>query len=796
MDRHELWYEQPAAAWTERLPIGNGTLGAMLDGGPLSSRLLLNDGRAWSGSPANASAEPRIDPHVAQDALTSARALIAGRDFVGADAELRRIQHRYSQSYLPYADIDLTVFGTDNRVSLYRRSLTLDDATHVTSYLLDGKSVVQTTFVSYPHGVLVHTIESINATVDVTVELSTQLRELGRRALSDGTRLELTMKMPSDVAPSHDADQDPITYVDDDRLSLQGAVVVGIEHDGTATVDRGTIIIRDVRRVRLVVATETTFAGIGAWPVGTAADALLTAAHRVDVAMDLPADEVRAAHVDDVSALLGTLAISTGDLLALPTDERLRRGNRHPGGPLAADPALAGLLFAYGRYLLASSSRDGGVPANLQGIWNHSLQAPWSSNYTVNINLQMNYWMAETANLRPCLPPLFELIDALAVLGRTTARELYDAPGWAAHHNTDIWAYTLPVGLGRHDPKWAFWPLAGPWLVRHLWEYAQFGADDAFLRDRAWPVIRSAAEFCLAWLIELPDGSLGTSPSTSPENQFSTPEGAAAAATSSAYDLIVIGDLLDMVATIADRLGFVDAVADAARAARPRLAEVRIGAAGTVQEWADDFDFPDPHHRHIGHLYFVFPGDRPLSERLGDAVSRSLDSRGDESTGWSLAWKIALRARLGEPEKVSDLLRLVFRDMEVDRGPWVGGLYPNLFAAHPPFQIDGNFGFVAGVIECLVQSHTDAIELLPAVPAELSSGTVSGVRARPGIEVSMSWAPGADEVIRPLKVVLRAVHSRAHGTHIVRFHAYETLVVLTDQAVEIDVAMWSPEFVR
>ena len=399
------------------------------------------------------------------------------------------------------------------------------------------------------------------------------------------------------------------------------------------------------------------------------------------------------------------------------------------------------------------------------------LQPPWSSNYTTNINIQMNYWLAEVANLPECLPPLFDLIDALVVTGQPTAQQLYAAPGWVAHHNTDVWAYSQPVGLGNHDPRWSFWPFAGAWLVRHLWERVEHGADDAFARDRAWGPIRGAAEFYLAWLLEQPDGTLGTAPSTSPENLFTAGNGmAAASATSSALDLILIADLFDMLTSLAERLGFVgDPVVARAAAARGRIPAPVVSSRGIVQEWRDDFELPDPHHRHLSPLYFLHPGAGPVDAELAAAASATLDSRGDESTGWSLAWKMIMRARLGEADKISSLLALFFRDMEVDRGPWIGGLYPNLLSAHPPFCIDGNFGYVAAIAECFMQSHAGVIELLPAVPPELATGSVEGLVARTGVEVDLVWRAGATGVPWLVEARLSAHGSRGSGTHQVRY---------------------------
>jgi alpha-L-fucosidase 2 len=788
-DSHSLWYAEPADRWTEALPLGNGVLGAMVHGDPLVELIQLNDGRAWSGSPASETAEPQIEPKVAEEAVAAARAAIDRHDYEAADNALKKLQHRYSQTYLPFGDLQIA-FEPEGpgRISNYRRELDLRTATHEVRYHLDGSPVTQRSFVSAAHGVLVVTLHS-TVPISVRLTVTSQLRILGEEADERGARLLL--KMPADVTPSHDEFDDPIHYSDNDALSEQGALVMRVAHDGTASGHSHDVFLRDIRRATIYIATETNFVAVAEPPVGSAADAAARALYRAQGAVLAGADAIHAIHVRDHSELYGRASADTGNTPDIPTGERLVRANADPRGTLRADPALAGLLFNYGRYLLISSSRAAGVAANLQGIWNDQLQPPWSSNYTTNINLQMNYWMAETTNLPECLPPLFDLIEGLVKTGTRTASRLYGSPGWVAHHNTDVWAYSQPVGLGSHDPKWAFWPLAGAWLVRHLWERILHGADDSFARDRAYGPIRSAAEFFLSWLVEQPDGSLGTSPSTSPENQFRDGNGVVGSvARSSAFDLVVIADLFDMLIALSRLLGREDdPVAVAAAHARTRIPDPTVGADGTVQEWADDFEFPDPHHRHIAHLYFVYPGDRSLTPELKAAATLSLDARGDESTGWSLAWKLAMRARLEDAESVSRLIALMLRDMSIDRGPWIGGMYPNLFAAHPPFQIDGNLGFVAGLAECVVQSHRGSIDLLFAVPLELAEGSVRGVIARPGVEVSVEWETDAEGRIALHRVTLRSRDGRGLGVHLVRYRNHEMEVLLDrDSEVELSAA--------
>ena len=588
-------------------------------------------------------------------------------------------------------------------------------------------------FVSHPHDVGVITIGTdCPAGLDLSVMLSSLLQVTGSAHTPDDAWM--TLRLPADVSPTHDECKEPVSYSDEPGASMEGAVALTWTHDGQAGTS-GTAAT-GVHQATIVFSTRTTFAGIARPPEGSAREALATARERVSAALEEGIDSVRGSQRADHAALYDRVRISTGPMptVDLPIDERLRRSNASPDGALSLDPTLAGLLYNFGRYLLISSSRAGGVPANLQGIWNDRLQPPWSSNYTTNINVEMNYWPAEVANLSELASPLFDLIDGLTVTGAATARRIYNAPGWVAHHNTDPWAYSQPVGWGRHDPSWAFWPLAGAWLVRHLWEHLLFGAGDDFAR-RALPSIRSCAEFFLHWLVELPDGSLGTVPSTSPENVFAQPDGRDGSVdASSTMDLVLIADLFWILGAVAERCGLEDdSVVRQAASALPRIPGPEPGRDGMIPEWRADRPQREYEHRHLSHLYFAFPGDLPMTPQLRAAVSKSLDGRGDKATGWSLAWKVALRARLNQPRKVSDLIKQIFRDMEVDPGEGGARPCPTLFATHLPFQIDANLGFVAAFTECLMQSHAGVIELLPAVPPELSTGSVTGIVARPAL---------------------------------------------------------------
>ena len=767
---HTLRFDEPAQEFTQALPLGNGRLGAMCYGGIGGGRIQLNDATAWSGSPHSEAANGpgNVDGPAA---IARARKALDAGEYAAVEAELATVTTGHTQSYLPFAELLLGLnLGQDHEDARdYRRSLDLRQATHRHSYSVTGRKISERSYVSAAHQVLVVELEVTGEPLPhVTAELTSQLRVEQRENLGTDT-LRLALRMPTDVAPHHAHPSTGVQYDQPGRDSLRGAVVMRWEHDGQEMSDGGMLAAANVSRMRLLISSGTTFAGPGQ-PLNNdpqAASGQATA--WVEAASRVSSEQLFDAHVAAHCALYERAELDLGEPAGGPAQPLPLRLREHP-----LDPALAALLFNYGRYLLISSSRPGTLPGNLQGIWNEDIQPPWSSNFTININTQMNYWAAEGANLAECHEPLFEFLEALAASGRHTARTVYGLDGWVAHHNSDAWAFSSPVS---GDVSWSFWPMGGAWLATHLWEHVRHGGGSDFAAQRAWPIVKGASEFALGWLTLGPDGTLGTYPSTSPENHFRTAEGVVASASfSSTADIAIISRLFRAALDLAPDG---DPLRGKLQDALLCLPKIPVAPDGTVQEWATYFEQPEPDHRHVSHLYFAYPGETALSGELGTAVSKTLDARGDDSTGWSLAWKLALRARLKDVAAVERLLALVFRAADENHGPHAGGLYNNMFAAHPPFQIDGNFGFVAGVLECLVQSHAGEIELLPAVPRLWPAGTARGLIARPGIEVDLAWdsKSGAPEL---LSARLRARAAHTAGEVRVRWNGGSAVVLVSE----------------
>jgi alpha-L-fucosidase 2 len=787
-DTLRLRWAGEASDWNEALPIGNGRIGGMVFGGP-SGRLQVNDSTVWSGDPGRGGRELEklVSGGAGPELLAEVRAAIDAHDYRRADELLYSFEAPWSQEFLPFADVEVVADGPVRDVV---RELDLDLGLVEETLVVGDVRVRRRWYASYPAEAAIIEIES-DAPLDWRIRISTPLRE--ERRARGANSLALGVAIPVDGAPLHEPTAPAHTWVDAgiDGFDPYGAIAVAATADGTVDTLGDVIKVVKSTRVRIAVTTAT---NAGDWwnsPDRTErldetrrpalVDRAMAAASRVSD----DSSDVLASHVADLASLLRATELRVGR----------RRGGTHDVDRLLRDgddALVATVLFQFGRYLLASASRPGGPPANLQGIWNDQLRPAWSSNYTININTQMNYWGAITTGLDETQEPLTRLLERLAVTGSETADRLYGARGWVAHHNSDMWGWSLPVGAGHGSPSWAIWMMGGLWLCDNLWQQWSITRDETFLRERAWPILLGAAEFALDWLTDDGEGGLRTTPSTSPENWFRGPSGTPESlAVSSTMDIALIRATFERVLSAADVLGEGPATLEEIATALQRLPEFGITSGGGLYEWGEDHEEADPTHRHIAQMVAVYPLGQidPIdTPALAAAASRTLDVRGNGAMGWSWAWKMALRARLGDGETARQMLieasapfsRDTKRFAPVDGSEW-GGLLPNLFSTHPPFQIDGNYGFVAGILETIVSTREGELRLLPALPAAWDSGSVRSVRLPGGLAVDMEWS-GAE--VQSVRIHRLAAGSLRHITVRLRDEVWE--IDLTQDVTELD----------
>jgi len=739
-----LNYDKPAEIWEEALPLGNGQTSAMVFGGVSKERYQLNDHTLWSGYPNDGN-----NPAAAK-LLPVLREQIFAEDYERAEKTWREMQGPYSARYLPLGDLWLDFQYRDTVVKDYHRTLDLNTAIASVNYSINGVRYTRNTFISHPSKTMVIQIKAdkkgaINFFAGLTSKLKYSTETKGNTLVMRG-------KAPQYVAARN---YFPEQVVYDEKEGMNFEAQVRIRTKGGQVLSSDSLLkVVDADEVIVYFTEATSFNGFDKSPGLEGKDPALEASNKLNKSYQQTYAALLKEHQQDYQRLFNRVSFdikSDNDLSKLTINERLKAFADNP-----TDYQLQTLYFQFGRYLMISSSRPGSRPTNLQGIWNDHIQPPWGSNYTININTEMNYWLAENTNLSECHQPLFDFIKELSVNGAKTAKINYGTDeGWVAHHNSDLWAKTSPVGNYNQDktyyPGTFSWQMGGAWLSTHLWEHYLYTKDKDFLQEKGYPLMKGAAQFMLQWLVKDPtSGYLVTAPSSSPENAFKHGGKSYTIGKGTTMDMAIIRQLFQYVVKASNILNIDEDFRTEVETALANLYPYHIGQFGQLQEWFDDLDDPNDTHRHISHLFGLFPGTQislQNTKELANAAIQTLIHRGDVSSGWSMAWKVSWWSRLQDGEHAYRVLSKAFNyinpiDTTVKKSTIVGGIYPNMLAAGAPFQIDGNFGVTAGIVEMLMQSHEESVYLLPALPSAWQNGSIKGIKARGNFEIDLSWNAG------------------------------------------------------